>query len=83
MTKHIKNIKSFYKTLGSNTKLVIRISLITFFWLIIFAIAANYAVESRIHYELLLEIDGILSAAKSIIFIGLFGALFLHKLENF
>lgn len=77
----IQNMKSFYKTLGSNTRLVVRSSLITCFWLIVFAIAANYAVGTGIHYELLLEIDGILSAVRSVIFIGLVGTLILHKLE--
>lgn len=77
----IQNMKSFYKTLGSNTKLVVRSTLITCFWLIIFAITANYAVGTGIHYELLLEIDGILSATRSVIFIGLIGTLLLHKLE--
>lgn len=82
MTKHIKSIKSFYKKLGSNTKFIIRITSIAYICLVIAAIGANYAVGTDIHYELLSEIDGILSAAKSVIFIGFFGAVVFHKIES-
>ena len=82
MNEKIKNIKCFYKTLGSNTKLMIRTTLITVTTLILTAIYAYTATHTPMHYELLKISDDLLECTKSVATTGFIWILILSYLEK-
>ncbi len=82
MINKIKNVKTFYRSLGSNTKLIIRITLICVITLILMSVYAYTATHSPFHYELLLICDDLLEVTKSVAVVGLLGTLMFSYLER-
>lgn len=82
MIKELKNIKNFYRTLGSNTRLMIRITLISVICLTLTAIYAYTATDNPSHYELLRISDDLLEVTKSVAIIGLVGTLGFGYVEK-
>ncbi len=82
MLERLQNIKNFYKTLGSNTKLMIRITFITVICLLLAAIYAYTATHTPFHFELLKISDDLLECTKSVAVIGFTGTLILNGLEK-
>ena len=82
MIKKLNDIKKFYKTLGSNTRLMIRISVISVTVLIIMAIYSYTATYNENYYELLKIADDLLECTKSVAVTGFMGVLMCSYLEN-
>lgn len=82
MIKELKDIKNFYRTLGSNTRLMIRITFISVICLTLTAIYAYTATDNPFHYELLRISDDLLEVTKSVAVIGLLGTLIFSYLEK-
>ncbi len=78
----LSNIINFYKTLGSNTRLVIKTTLILFTTFFFLGSFANYADFIPFHYELLLISDELLATARAFLSIGLIGAFIFNHLEK-
>ena len=74
----INNIRKLYKTLSTNTKHIIRITLITTLTLVVFSVIAY----TSNNFELIKICDDILEAAKSVMFIGFIGALFFEYIHK-
>lgn len=82
MNEKIKNLNSFYKKLGNKTQLIIKTSLILYLSLLSVALLSHFAIGLPQQYELLLLSDDLISASKSIAFIGLLGAIIFHNIEK-
>lgn len=70
MINEIKNIREFYRTLGSNTRLVIRISIITISCTLLAAIYAYTATHSPNYFNLLRISDDLLELTRALAFLG-------------
>lgn len=81
MTK-LKKAYEGYRSLGSNTRLIIRITLILFFTLILASAYTLTATHAENHYELLLLTDGLVESAKSVSGIGFIGMLIVGVAEG-
>lgn len=81
MIQEIKNIRLFYKGLGSNTRLVIRVTLITVFTLLCTAIFTYSSTDHPLYYEFLSTCDELLNVTKSVAAVGFVGALGINCLE--
>ncbi|MBQ8183689.1 MAG: hypothetical protein IJ025_07330 [Clostridia bacterium] len=82
MIKDIKNIRAFYRTLGSNTRLVIRISFITVICTILTAIYTYTATDNSNYYTLLTISDDLLELARSFTFVGFISTLAVGYIEK-
>ncbi len=69
----VKKACEVYRKLGSNTRLIIRITIILFYTLLFTAVYTLTATHSKIHYELLLLTDPLIECAKSVCGIGFLG----------
>lgn len=78
----IKKAYADYLSLGSNTRLIIRLTLILFYSLFFACIYSLTATHSENHYELLLLSDSLLEAAKSVCGIGFIGMLIVGVAEE-
>lgn len=81
MTK-FKKAYECYRSLGSNTRLIIRITMILFFTLIFASAYTLTATHSENHYELLLLTDSLIEGAKSVSGIGFIGMLIVGVTEG-
>lgn len=75
MLTKFKNIRAFYRTWGTNTRLVIRITLITVVCTLLASVYAYTATFSPNHFDLLRISDDLLEMAKSVAGIGFIGTL--------
>ena len=82
MTEKIKNMRTFYKTLGSNTRLAIRITLISIFTLLCISIYTYTATHNPFYYEILSISYDLLSVIKRVAAIGFVGTMILFGLEK-
>ncbi len=82
MNKRIKTLNTFYKQLGTKTQLIIKVSLILYLSLLFIVLFSYFAAGLPQQYELLLLSDDLISASKTIAFIGLLGTIFFHNIEN-
>jgi hypothetical protein len=78
----IKNINGFYNKLKTNTRLIIRISMITFFCAIFGAMYSHTAIHMENYYALLILSEDLLSVAKSTIGVGFISTLVAGSLER-
>ena len=82
MLEKIENMKKTYRTLGSNTRFMIRISFISVIVLLLSAIYAYTATHSENHYELLKIADDLLECSKSVAITGFAGVLVVSYMEK-
>ena len=82
MIKDIKNIRSFYRTLGTNTRLAVRISFITVTCTLLTAIYAYTATDNPHYYNLLSISDDLLELTRTFAFIGFTGTLVVGYAEG-
>ena len=82
MKQRIKDVRNFYQDLGSYTRLIIRITFISFFTLISIAVYTYTATNSPFHYEFLSICDELLNVAKSVAVVGFVGTITLGYIEK-
>ena len=82
MKQRIKDVSNFYQDLGSYTRLIIRITFISFFTLITIAVYTYTATNSPFHYEFLSICDELLNVAKSVAVVGFVGTITLGYIEK-
>ena len=82
MIQEFKNMRAVYQKLGSNTKLVIRITLICVITLLSLAIYTYTASDNPLYYEFLTICDELLNVTKSIAIIGFIGTLAFGYIEK-
>ena len=82
MKQRIKDVRNFYQDLGSYTRLIIRITFISFFTLISIAVYTYTATNSPFHYEFLSICDELLNVAKSVAVVGFVGFLMIGYIEK-
>ena len=78
----IKKAWDDYLKLGTNTRLIIRITLILFFSLCFAVIYTYNATHSSNHYELLLLCDMLFESTKSVSGIGFLGIVITGLVEK-
>ncbi len=78
----IKNLHEIYNKLNTNTKLILRITMITFFCSIIGAMYSHTATHMDNYYRLLIISEDLLNVAKSTIGIGFIGTLTAGIIEK-
>lgn len=82
MTEKIKNMKLFYKTLGSNTRLAIRMTIISISTLLCISIYTYTATHNPFYYEILSISYDLLNVIKSVAAVGFIGTMILFGLEE-
>lgn len=82
MKQRIKDVRNFYQDLGSYTRLIIRITFISFFTLITIAVYTYTATNNPFHYEFLSICDELLNVAKSVAVVGFVGTITLGYIEK-
>ena len=82
MKQRIKDVSNFYQDLGSYTRLIIRITFISFFTLITIAVYTYTATNNPFHYEFLSICDELLNVAKSVAVVGFVGFLMIGYIEK-
>ena len=82
MKQRIKDVRTFYQGLGSYTRLIIRITFISFFTLITIAVYTYTATNNPFHYEFLSICDELLNVAKSVAVVGFVGTITLGYIEK-
>lgn len=82
MKQRIKDVRNFYQDLGSYTRLIIRITFISFFTLITIAVYTYTATNNPFHYEFLSICDELLNVAKSVAVVGFVGTLIFFRFEK-
>lgn len=75
-------MRLFYKELGSNTRFMVRVTLITIFTLLGVAIYTYTATSHPLYYEFLSICDELLSTARSVAVVGFAGVLGVYALEK-
>ena len=78
MTERFNDIKTLYANLHKETRLMIRITAISFLCMILAGIYSYTCTDKSYYYNLLLVCDDFLSASKSIIASGFFCVL-MHE----
>ncbi len=78
----IKKAYEDYLSLGSNTRFIIRITVILFYTLFFTSVYTLTATHAENHYELLLLTDELIEAAKSVGGIGFIGMLIVGITEG-
>lgn len=82
MNERIRNLNSFYKQLGRKTQLIIKTTVISCLSLLSIVLISHFGVGLPNQYDLLLLSEDLIKAARSIIFIGLFGTLIFNNIEK-
>lgn len=75
-------MRIFYKCLGSNTRFMIRVTLITILTLLCTAIYTYTATSHPLYYEFLSMCDELLSTARSVAAVGFLGVPGVYALEK-
>lgn len=79
---NLKKACEGYRSLGTNTRLIIRITLILILSLLTATMYALTATHAENHYELLLLTDELIQCAKSIAGIGTLGIIIVGITEE-
>ncbi len=82
MTQKIKNMRQFYRTLGSNTRLAIRITFISILTLLCIAVYTHTATSNPFYYEFLSICNDLLSVTKSVAVVGFLGTITVFGIEK-
>ncbi|MGN1317110.1 MAG: hypothetical protein ACI4VW_08650 [Acutalibacteraceae bacterium] len=78
----MSNMIDFYKTLGPNTRRIIKSALTVSFILVFLGVFSNYAYFLPCQYEFLLISDQLLITSRTFLVIGFVGALVFNYLEK-
>ena len=78
----IKSINEIYNKMSTKTRLILRISMITFFCAILGAMYSHTASHMENYYRLLIVSEELLNVAKSTMGIGFIGTLTAGVIEK-
>ncbi len=82
MMQKIKNVRTFYQSLGSYTRLAIRITFICILTLLCVAVYTYTATSNPFYYEFLSICDDLLSVTKSVGVVGFVGTMIFAYIEK-
>ncbi len=82
MIQQMKKLHGFYRTLGTNTRLVIRVTFISIITLLVISVYTYTSTNNPFYYEFLTICDELLNVTRSVAVVGFVGTLLFGYLER-